>query len=63
MQKTLQSLVHSFVLSDFITNITHYPSCLLLRRIILMYGLGLVEGRIKINGESHCDEYLDLFLM
>ena len=63
MQKTLQSLVHSFVLSDFITNITHYPSRLLLRRIILLFGLGLVEGRIKITGGSHCNQYLNLFLM
>jgi len=51
MQATLQSLVHSFVVGDFITNIIHHPSRQLLRRIVLLYGLGLVENCIKVTGE------------
>lgn len=62
MQATLQSVVHNFVVGVFITNTTHQPSRLLLRRIILFYGLGLVENRIKVTGGSHCSQYLNLFL-
>jgi hypothetical protein len=52
MQMTLQSLIHSFVLNDFITNTTHHPSRQLLRRIVLFFGLGLVEGRLELEGKS-----------
>jgi hypothetical protein len=53
MQETLFSLVHSFVISEFIMNITHHPSRQLLRRIVLFYGLGLVENRLKVEGRPH----------
>ncbi len=53
MQETLQGLIHCFVLGDFITNITHHPSCQLLRRIIAFYHLGLVERRVSKSGISH----------
>jgi len=43
MQATLQSLIHSFVIGDFITNIAHNPSRQLLRRILLFYHLGLMD--------------------
>ena len=54
MQETLFSLVHSFVISEFIMNITHHPSRQLLRQIVLFYGLGLVENRLKVEGRPHC---------
>jgi hypothetical protein len=52
MQKTLQSLIHSFVLSNFITNISHYPSRGLLRRIVIFYGLGILGNSLKKTGKS-----------
>jgi hypothetical protein len=63
MQKTLQGLVHSFIIGDFITNTAHYPSRLLLRRVMLLYGLGLLEKRITITGGFHSTQYHNLFLM
>jgi hypothetical protein len=51
MQNTLQSLVHSFVVGDFVTNITHHPSRSLLRRIVLLYRIGLMEDRFRTTGE------------
>ena len=63
MQATLQSIVHSFVVGVFITNTVHYPSRLLLRRVIALYGLGLVEeNHIASTGTSHCS-FLDSFLI
>jgi len=72
MQATLQSLVHTFVLSNFISNTFHYPSRQLLRHIVTFWGFGLLEKRITPQGASaaiiHCkcwivvsdDEYLHL---
>jgi len=51
MQQTLRSMVHSFVVSEFITNITHHPSRSLLRRIVLLYRIGLVEQRFQRTGK------------
>lgn len=51
MQNTLQSLVHSFVVGVYITNITHHPSRSLLRRIVLLYHIGLVEERFQPAGD------------
>ena len=53
MQATLRSLIHSFVLGEFITNTGHVTSCALLRRIVHLYNLGLVEKSIKPTGECH----------
>lgn len=50
MQMTVESLIHSFVASDLITNISHHPSRQLLRRIVLFYGLGLVEKSLSPQG-------------
>lgn len=50
MQETLQSLVHSLVLSDFITNITHHPSRALLRRMLIFCYMGLVENMVRALG-------------
>ena len=55
MQNTLQSLLHSFIVGDFITNITHLPSRSLLRRLVLLYHIGLVEDQFQ-----HTDK-LDAF--
>jgi len=52
MQNTLQSLVHSFVVGDFVTNITHHPSRSVLRRIVLLYQTGLMENRFQCSGEE-----------
>ena len=49
MQKTLQGLVHSFVLHNFLTNTSH-PTGVLLRRIIIFFHMGLVEKGIPASG-------------
>ncbi|KJA20592.1 hypothetical protein HYPSUDRAFT_142053, partial [Hypholoma sublateritium FD-334 SS-4] len=46
MQKTLQALVHSFVLHRFLTNTSH-PTRVLLRRMVLFYHMGLIEDEIS----------------
>ena len=51
MQRTLQSLVHSFMVSDFITNTNHHESRALLRRILIFYGLGKMEKRVSESSE------------
>lgn len=61
MQATLQSLVHSFVIGDFVTNIRHHPSRQLLRRIVLFYGKGLVDNCIKVTGQPHFCMFLILY--
>lgn len=53
MQATLRSLIHSFVLGYGITNASHVASRALIRRIVHLYGLGLVEKRIKQTGKCH----------
>jgi hypothetical protein len=50
IQPTLQSLIHSFVLSNFITNTFHHPSRQLLRRIAIFWGLALLENRLTPAG-------------
>lgn len=52
MQLTLQSLLHSFVVGEFITNISHHPSRALLRRIVILYGRGLVEDCLQPTGND-----------
>ena len=52
MQATAESLVHSFVLSDFISNTFHDPSCQLLRRIVLFWGHALLEKRLTSKGKA-----------
>ncbi|EDR05515.1 uncharacterized protein LACBIDRAFT_329480 [Laccaria bicolor S238N-H82] len=47
MQETLQGIVHAFVLNKFLTNTEHIPSRHLLRRILIFYQVGLIEGGIS----------------
>ncbi|EDR01932.1 uncharacterized protein LACBIDRAFT_332749 [Laccaria bicolor S238N-H82] len=47
MQETLQGVVHAFVLNKFLTNTEHIPSHHLLRRILIFYQVGLIEGGIS----------------
>jgi len=51
MPQTLQSLMHSFVLSNFITNTTHYPSRAILRRLVIFCYMGLIEKKFRPGGE------------
>ena len=51
MQETLVSLLHAFVLDRFLSNATHHPSRLIIRRILLFYHVGLVDGLVSRNGE------------
>lgn len=51
MQKTLQALIHSFVLHEFLTNTSH-PTRALLRRMVLFYHMGLIEDEISQSGKS-----------
>ena len=52
IQATVQSLIHTFVLSDFISNTFHNSSRLLLRRIVLLWGLGVVALRVDDDGKK-----------
>jgi hypothetical protein len=52
MQATAESLVHSFVLSNFISNTFHHPSRQLLRRIVIFWSLALLESRLTSTGKS-----------
>lgn len=51
MQKTLQALIHSFILHKFLTNISH-PTRVLLRRMVLFYHMVLIEDEISQTGMS-----------
>lgn len=51
MQETLQGIIHAFVLNKFLTNTEHIPSRHLLRRIMIFYHVGLIEGSISETGE------------
>jgi hypothetical protein len=50
MQATLTSLAHSFIVGDLITNATHHPSRSLLRRIVLLFHVGLMEHQFHHTG-------------
>jgi hypothetical protein len=50
MQDTLQSLVHTFILNEFISNTFHHPSRQLLRRIIVFWGCGIMENCVTPQG-------------
>jgi hypothetical protein len=49
MQRTLQGLIHSFILHNFLTNTSH-PTGVLLRRTILFFHMGLIENEIPDSG-------------
>lgn len=50
MQRTLEGVIHSFMLDKFITNTTHLASRSLLRRIVIFYLDGLMGGKIPTDG-------------
>lgn len=52
MQETLQGLVHSFMLSSFITNTSHSSSRAILRRMLMFCYMGLIENVIHTSGAS-----------
>ena len=53
MQETAQSLIHTFVLSDFVSNTFHHESRQLLRRIITFWALALLtEDLVEPEGKS-----------
>lgn len=58
MQDTLSSMIHTFVLNSFISNTFHVPCHLLLRRIVIFWGLALLENRLTPEGMTmtvlHC---------
>ncbi len=49
MQATVESLVHTFILSNFILNTFHHPSCELLCRIVIFWALGLLQHPFSAN--------------
>jgi hypothetical protein len=51
MQATSASLIHTLVLSEFISNTFHHPSRQLLRRIVIFWSLGLLEGHLTPQGK------------
>ncbi|CAA7270130.1 unnamed protein product [Cyclocybe aegerita] len=46
MQDTVASLIHSFVIGTYITNMSHTPSRLLLRRMMEFYHWAIVRGEV-----------------
>ncbi|EDQ98862.1 uncharacterized protein LACBIDRAFT_335581 [Laccaria bicolor S238N-H82] len=60
MQETLQGIVHAFVLNKFLTNTEHIPSRHLLRRILIFYQVGLIEGAISEDGEIRPSLFIPL---
>jgi len=50
MQATVESLVHTFILSNFISNTFHHPSRELLHRIVVFWALGLLQHPFSANG-------------
>lgn len=50
METTAQSLFHSFVMNQFLTNTFHYRSRQLLRRILDFFRLGLLERKLALSG-------------
>ena len=52
MQATVESLVHTFVLSDFISNTFHHPSRQLLHHIVVFRALRLLQHPFGENGEE-----------
>lgn len=53
MQNTAASLIHSFVCCDLVTNTSHHPTRLLLRRLAHFYYLGLVKGIFDSSRKLH----------
>lgn len=51
IQATVQSLLHTFVLSNFISNTYHNPAHQLLRRIVIFWGLGILGQCIDQEGK------------
>lgn len=50
MRQTLQGLIHTFVLHQFLTNISHPPTRLLFRRMVLFYHHGLIDSGVPHDG-------------
>lgn len=50
MECTAQSMLHSFVMDQFLTNTVHHRSRLLLRRMGDFYRQGLLEKKIEASG-------------
>lgn len=61
MQAIVQSLVHTFILSDFISNTFHTPSRELLRRIVIFWAVGLLLSPFSPQGIIM--DYFDLHLL
>ncbi|KAF8965329.1 hypothetical protein BDZ97DRAFT_1659254, partial [Flammula alnicola] len=53
MEMTAQSMFHSFIMDQFLTNTVHYRSRVLLRRIIDFYRLGLLEKKLVQTDAGH----------
>lgn len=51
MRDTFVGLVHTFLLDDYITNISHPPSRFLLAEMINFYHSALVKGVIRSRGK------------
>ncbi|KAF8158593.1 hypothetical protein B0H34DRAFT_656250, partial [Crassisporium funariophilum] len=49
MQRSVQSLLHSFALSNFITNIMHHPSRALLWQMLMFCYMGLIKNVIHAS--------------
>lgn len=50
MQSTVESLVHSFILNEFISNTVHHASRELLRSIVVFWAEGLLEHSYSVQG-------------
>ncbi|KAF8873848.1 hypothetical protein CPB84DRAFT_1690553 [Gymnopilus junonius] len=52
MQDTLQGVIHAFILNNFLTNTSHWPTCQIFHHILLFYHLGLMEESIPSSDQS-----------
>ncbi|PPQ83530.1 hypothetical protein CVT25_006959 [Psilocybe cyanescens] len=53
MEKTAESIIHSFVMDQFLTNTVHYRSRQLLRRIVDFCRLGFLEKKLVQSDACH----------
>jgi hypothetical protein len=61
MQQTLQGIIHSFMLDDFLSNTSHQASRQLLRRIVILYLHGLIDQEIDPDGITQFLSFISLY--
>lgn len=55
LHESAQSLMHTFILDKFLTNINHSPSRSILRRMLMFFYEGIVEGDVDNKGKDRTE--------